>query len=69
MTQAFAQPATPPSEGRLRSVPKRFVDPPAALNPTVGLFLGGYALAALTIWGWFVADWPLLVLLLSLIHI
>ncbi|NDC36359.1 MAG: beta-carotene hydroxylase, partial [Synechococcaceae bacterium WB9_2_112] len=36
-----------------RSVPKDFLDPPAAWNPTVGLFLGGYALAGLTIWGWF----------------
>ena len=46
-----------------RSVPREFVDPPAFWNPTVGLFLGGYALAALTIWGWFVAGWPLPVLL------
>ena len=48
-----------------RSVPREFVDPPAALNPTVGLFLGGYALAALTIWGWFVGGWPLPLLLAS----
>ena len=41
------------------------MDPPAALNPTVGLFLGGYALAALTIWGWFVGGWPLPLLLAS----
>ncbi len=47
----------------LRSVPKEFLGPPAALNPTVGLFLGGYALAALTIWGWFVGGWSLPVLL------
>ena len=38
-----------------RSVPREFVDPPSFWNPTVGLFLGGYALAVLTIWGWFVA--------------
>ena len=46
------------------SVPRHFVEPPAALNPTVGLFLGGYALAALTIWGWFVGQWPLPLLVL-----
>jgi len=53
-----------PPEGRpfpaavsvpVRSVPKEFLDPPAAWNPTVGLFVGGYALAGLSIWGWFVA--------------
>jgi beta-carotene hydroxylase len=33
----------------VRSVPKQFLDPPAAWNPTVGLFLAGYGLAALTI--------------------
>ena len=44
-------------------MPREFVDPPEALNPTVGLFLGGYALAALTIWGWFAGGWPLPVLL------
>jgi beta-carotene hydroxylase len=47
----------------LRSVPRHLVEPPAPLNPTIGLFLGGYCLAALTIWGWFVGHWslPLLV--------
>ena len=33
------------------SVPREYLDPPAAWNPTVGLFLAGYGLAALTIWG------------------
>ena len=47
-----------------RSVPKEFLDPPNPWNPTVGLFLGGYALAGLTIYGWFVGQWPLPVLLL-----
>ena len=48
----------------LSSVPRHFVEPPSPLNPTVGLFLGGYVLAGLTIWGWFVGQWslPLLVL-------
>jgi len=47
----------------LRSVPRHLVEPPAPLNPTIALFLGGYGLAALTIWGWFVGHWslPLLV--------
>ena len=42
-----------------RSVPREYLDPPAAWNPTVGLFLAGYGLAGLTIWGWFVGGWPL----------
>ena len=41
-----------------RSVPRQYLDPPAAWNPSVGLFIGGYALAALTIYGWFVGQWP-----------
>jgi beta-carotene hydroxylase len=45
-------------------VPKEFVDPPSAWNPTVALFFGGYALAALSIWGWFVGGWPLPLLLI-----
>jgi len=49
-----------------RSVPREFLDPPGPLNPTVGLFLIGYGLAGLTIWGWFVGQWPLPVLLLFL---
>ena len=64
MTQALAASAAPVAVTELpRSVPKEFLDPPAAWNPTVGLFLGGYALAALTIWGWFVGHWPLTLLL------
>ena len=47
-----------------RSVPREYVDPPSAWNPTVGLFFGGYALAALTIWGWFLGD-----LIQSLFHL
>ena len=63
MTQALGQPATQGAQTRLRSVPREFLAPPPALNLTVGLFLGGYVLAALTIWGWFAAGWPLPVLL------
>ena len=67
MTNAtVAAVVTPPSaERRLRSVPKEFLDPPGPWNPTVGLFLGGYALAALTVWGWFVGGWSLPVLLVT----
>ena len=43
----------------LRSVPRHLNDPPSPLNPTVGLFLGGYVLAGLTIWGWFIGHWSL----------
>ncbi|WP_399214072.1 beta-carotene hydroxylase [Synechococcus sp. RedBA-s] len=68
MTQMLALSPEPaidpsPSGASIRSVPKEFLDPPAAWNPTVGLFLGGYGLAALTIWGWFVPQWPLPLLL------
>jgi beta-carotene hydroxylase len=49
----------------LRSVPREFVEPPPAWNPTLGLFVGGYLLAALTIWGWFVGHWALPVLVLT----
>ena len=64
MTSAPAAAVTAPSAGqRLRSVPKEFLDPPGPWNPTVGLFLGGYALAVITIWGWFVGGWDLRVLL------
>ena len=67
MHQSTAQQQQPRPVGvGYRSVPREFVDPPACWNPTVGLFLGGYALAALTIWGWFVAGWPLPVLLSAL---
>ena len=41
------------------SVPKEYLDPPSSLNPTLGLFLGGYGLAALTIYQWCYGDWPL----------
>ena len=65
MPASLPSPAAPPDAeaGRLsasvRSVPKQFLDPPPAWNPTVGLFLAGYGLAALTIWGWFVGGWSL----------
>jgi len=48
----------------VQSVPKRLLEPPAAWNPTVALFLGGYLLAGLSIYGWFAAGWPLPLLLL-----
>ncbi|WP_320677532.1 beta-carotene hydroxylase [Prochlorococcus sp. MIT 1300] len=41
---------------------KQYKDPPNAWNPTVGLFFGGYCLAALTIWEWYQGNWPLPVL-------
>ncbi len=39
-----------------------YLDPPGILNPTLGLFLGGYGIASLTIWQWYKGDWPLPVL-------
>lgn len=44
---------------------RAFIDPPAAWNPTVALFLGGYGLAGLTIWGWFIGHWSLPFLVLT----
>ncbi len=69
MTQALALPpeqhAASASTAPVRqSVPKMYLDPPEPWNPTVGLFLAGYALAGLCIWGWFVGNWSLPVLLL-----
>ncbi|MFM7435679.1 MAG: beta-carotene hydroxylase [Vulcanococcus sp.] len=71
MTQALDQPLQAlqigEASGELRAsvsaVPRQYLDPPDAWNPTVGLFLGGYGLAALTIVGWFVWGWPLPLLL------
>lgn len=72
MTQTVAatpEPLTPEvvpaARERLGSVPREFLDPPDAWNPTVGLFLGGYLLAALTIWGWFRGDLPLPLLVVT----
>ena len=59
------QASAPVWQPRLKSVPREFVDPPSPWNPTVGLFLGGYVLAGVTIWGWFQAGWPLPVLLMT----
>ena len=39
-----------------------YLEPPGPLNITLGLFLGGYFLAALSIWQWYEANWPLPVL-------
>jgi beta-carotene hydroxylase len=63
-TTAIGAAARDRSAPAIRTVPKEFLDPPAPWNPTVGLFLAGYGLAGLTIWGWFGAGWPLPVLLL-----
>ena len=70
MMQALAQPMDTAGEGQelrasVSAVPKRYLDPPASWNPTVGLFLGGYALALITIAGWFLWGWPLPLLLAS----
>ncbi|KGG16695.1 MULTISPECIES: beta-carotene hydroxylase [unclassified Prochlorococcus] len=41
---------------------KEYLDPPGIVNPTVGLFLGGYTIAFLAIWQWYKGVWPLPVL-------
>ena len=56
--------ADQPVSGWSASVPREFLDSPPPLNPTVGLFLGGYLFAGLTIWGWFFGCWPLPLLLI-----
>ena len=54
MTQAPVQPVgsleqTSEVRASVSAVPREYLDPPAAWNPTVGLFLGGYGLALITI--------------------
>ena len=39
-----------------------YLDPPGQLNITLGLFIGGYLLATLSIWQWYQGNWPLPVL-------
>ena len=45
-----------------QGVIKNYLDAPNNLNPTVGLFFGGYLLAFISIWEWYKGDWPLPVL-------
>ena len=53
MTQVLSNPdpveaeASSKSASQQLTVPKEYLDPPSPWNPTVGLFLGGYGLAAL----------------------
>ena len=41
---------------------QEYLNPPGQLNITVGLFIGGYLLAALSIWQWYEGNWPLPIL-------
>ncbi len=52
----------PQSLSEWKSSIQKYLDPPNKWNPTVGLFIGGYCLAFLTIWQWYKGDWPLPVL-------
>ena len=45
-----------------QKVIQEYLDPPNALNITVGLFIGGYLLAIISIWQWYEGNWPLPVL-------
>ncbi|HRD41720.1 MAG TPA: fatty acid desaturase [Prochlorococcaceae cyanobacterium AMR_MDS_5431] len=70
MTKTLIAPSDAPATRdavrvRLASVPREFLDSPNNFNPTVVLFCGGYLLAVLTIWGWFMGGWPLPLLLLT----
>ncbi|MAB55045.1 MAG: beta-carotene hydroxylase [Synechococcus sp. CPC35] len=64
MSQSTATQEQPrPVGSTRRTVPREYVDPPSAWNPTVLLFIGGYLLAGITVWGWFSGGWPLPLLL------
>ncbi len=52
----------PQSTADWQKVIQEYLDPPGSFNLTVGLFLGGYLLAALAIWQWYEGSWPLPVL-------
>ena len=45
-----------------QNVINEYLDPPKPWNITVGLFIGGYFLAFLSIWDWYRGEWPLPVL-------
>tara|TARA_Y100001968_G_scaffold333058_1_gene393885 strand:+ start:1716 stop:2714 length:999 start_codon:yes stop_codon:yes gene_type:complete len=45
-----------------QKVIQEYLDPPNKWNITVGLFLGGYLLAILSVWQWYRGEWPLPVL-------
>ena len=69
MTKALAIPdpfeakeRVQPTSSQLSAPPQEYLDLPSAWNPTVGLFLGGYAMAGLTIWQWCYGDWTLQVM-------
>tara|TARA_Y100001968_G_scaffold309486_1_gene329314 strand:+ start:473 stop:1510 length:1038 start_codon:yes stop_codon:yes gene_type:complete len=38
---------------------QEYLDPPGNWNITVGLFIGGYLLAAISVWQWYAGNWPL----------
>ncbi len=69
MTQAVQTPNPSEVSHKLLStahwqkVIQQYLDPPNQWNLTVGLFLGGYFLAALSIWQWYQGSWPLPVLI------
>ncbi len=68
MPQNVSMPVSNKPSGTLQSVAdwqkaiQAYLDPPEAWNLTVGLFIGGYCLAALSIWQWYQGNWPLPVL-------
>ncbi len=41
---------------------QQYIDPPKPFNITLGLFIGGYILAFLSVWQWYQGNWPLPVL-------
>ena len=69
MTQALQAPHSNKASEKLFStadwqkVIRPYLGPPKGWNITVGLFLGGYVLAALSIWQWYQGTWPLPVLI------
>ncbi len=65
MTQTLERPESTAVSKNLKTTTewqksiREYLDPPSPLNPTVGLFICGYLLAALSIWEWYQGTWPL----------
>ncbi len=65
MVQTVAIPHSKEESKKIQSLSEwqraiqKYLDPPNPWNLTVGLFIGGYCLAGLSIWQWYQGSWPL----------